>query len=106
MEIVPDDGSPSGETWKGVKKSTIQHLDQNLKSLDTRVKANPFPCQSSTFQTFGCLILWFGWYGFNCVSTLLISGGYSGIAAKVAVTTTLAAGGGAISAGALTYMID
>ena len=106
MEIVDDDDSPSGETWKGVNKATLIELEKGFETMEFRIKANPFPCQSSTFQTFGCLILWFGWYGFNCVSTLAISGGYAGIAGKVAVTTTLAAGGGAISAGAMTYVID
>ena len=109
MEIVDDSNSPSGETWKAVRAATMKELDEKgvgSGSLKTRVKTNPFPCQSPTFQTFGCLILWFGWYGFNCVSTLIISGGYSGIAAKVAVTTTLAAAGGAISAGLLTYVLD
>jgi ammonia channel protein AmtB len=38
--------------------------------LHFKWKDNPFPHQNATFQTFGCLILWFGWYGFNGASTL------------------------------------
>ncbi|CAM9690808.1 unnamed protein product [Discosporangium mesarthrocarpum] len=58
--------------------------------------ANSLPAQSAVLQTLGTLILWFGWYGFNGASTLKIIG-FSHVAAKTMVTTTIGAGSGALS---------
>lgn len=51
--------------------------------------------------TLGVFILWFGWYGFNAGSTL---SGSSQAISTVAVTTTLAAASGAISAMFFTWV--
>ncbi|MEM7112197.1 MAG: ammonium transporter [Chloroflexota bacterium] len=57
--------------------------------------SNVIPGHSLTLAALGVFILWMGWFGFNAGSTL--SGMNAGIA-FVAVTTTLAASAGVISA--------
>lgn len=57
--------------------------------------SNTIPGHSLTLAALGVFILWMGWFGFNAGSTL--SGMNPGIA-YVAVTTTLAASSGVVSA--------
>lgn len=59
---------------------------------------NALPGHSMPLGFLGVMILWIGWYGFNAGSTLGLSGGFADLAARVAVTTTLAAGASAATA--------
>jgi ammonium transporter, Amt family len=68
---------------------------------DGAILATPkdFPPHSVVLQFLGTFCLWFGWYGFNPGAVLEISTAEKGqVAALVAVNTTLAACGGALSA--------
>lgn len=70
--------------------------DEDGNALDQPAS---FPPHSVALQVLGTFILWFGWYGFNPGSTLAIAAsGYGDIAALCAVTTTLSAASGSVSA--------
>ncbi len=57
-------------------------------------KVNAIPGHSKALGTLGVLILWLGWFGFNPGSTL----GADVSFARIAVTTNMAAAGGAVAA--------
>lgn len=74
------------------------------KGRFTNGKVTAFPGHSLPLGVLGVFILWVGWYGFNAGSTLALSGGAADIAARVAVTTTLAAGAGGATAMIVSWM--
>ncbi len=63
--------------------------------------ANAIPGHHITSATLGMFLLWFGWYGFNCGSTLAQTHGM----AFVAVTTTLSAASGAVAALVTSWLV-
>lgn len=69
--------------------------DNNTSSKDME-EARQFDLGHNVpLQAIGTLILWFGWYGFNCGSTLAAAGAME-LASKVALNTSLAAASGGI----------
>ncbi|OEU77615.1 MAG: ammonium transporter [Desulfuromonadales bacterium C00003107] len=71
-----------------------------LGKYDKNGKVKPIPGHSIPLAGLGVFLLWFGWYGFNPGSTTT---GDSSIAI-IAVTTTLAAAAGAITAMLATWI--
>jgi len=61
---------------------------------------------NSAFVGLGTLLLWFGFFGFNSGSTLMLSDNFILLAEKVAVGTTLAASGGGLSAICMCFLKD
>jgi Amt family ammonium transporter len=56
------------------------------------------PGHNMTAAFIGCLVLWFGWFGFNPGSTMGVAGDGGALAAQVAVTTNSAAAAATLTA--------
>ena len=70
-------------------------LGPRLGKYNEDGSANPIPGHSMTLATLGVFVLWFGWFGFNPGSTMAAN---VDDIARIAVTTTMAAAAGAITA--------
>lgn len=81
-----------GSSFLGARKARQPEPNGPLLSLPSDYA----PEYGPIFQTLGVLILWMGWYGFNGASTLYLVN-YGLVAAKTMVTTTIAAGTGAVT---------
>lgn len=67
--------------------------------------ANPMPGHNVPFSALGTLVLWFGWYGFNCGSAGALIG-YSDVISRVAMTTTLGGAAGGITTLAYAVLLN
>jgi Amt family ammonium transporter len=78
-------------------------IGKYVKGDDGSVTVKAFPGHNIPYAALGVMLLFFGWFGFNGASTGIATVGeggiWSGLAiARVAVTTCLAAAGGAVGA--------
>jgi len=64
-------------------------IGKRLGKFDPDVDQSEFDAHNVVFVVLGTFILWFGWFGFNCGSTLAMDFGSGQLAAQVAVNTVL-----------------
>ena len=90
--IAPETMGDITGMWMVDEEGEMVTREVNGKFVNGKPQA--IPGHNMGIATLGALILWIGWYGFNPGSVL----GMDETVAYVAVTTTLAAAGGAIGA--------
>lgn len=73
--------------------------------FDAGASSMLFNSHSAPLQVLGTFILFVGWFGFNCGSTLGVNG-YGADLARAAVTTTLSAVSGGLSTAAIAKVVD
>jgi Amt family ammonium transporter len=86
--------------WAGLMGAIV--LGPRLGKYNEDGSPNAIPGHSVPLAVLGMFILWFGWFGFNSGSTL--SGMETGLIAKVAANTNLAAAAGAVVAMAVAWL--
>eukprot|EP00116_Pleurobrachia_bachei_P016411 sb/3476673/ len=69
-------------------------------------KSRKIAKQNTVFQVLGTLLLWFGWYGFNCGSTQSIIGTHAQSASKIGVATTASAAASGTTTILLNFFLD
>ncbi|KAG2488574.1 hypothetical protein HYH03_012893 [Edaphochlamys debaryana] len=73
-------------------------LGPRMGRFDATGRPIEMPGHSATLVVLGTVLLWFGWYGFNPGSQLLISAvPAAAVVGRAAVTTTLSGAGGCLS---------
>lgn len=72
-------------------------LGPRLGRFDASGNPQDMPGHNASLTILGVFFLWFGWYGFNPGSTLMVSEGTSEYTALVAINTTLGAASGTLS---------
>jgi len=82
----------AGTIVLGPRKGRFEHPEQ-------------FDAHSLPLVVLGTFILWFGWSGFNCGSTLGMDYGSGLLAAQVAMNTTISAATGGMAVFFLRYML-
>jgi len=99
-------GALVGAAVAGPRTGRWLNNEGNAMSIKERVTLAPdaFNPHSMVLVVFGTFALWFGWYGFNCGSTLAMNSIETGfMAAQVAMNTTLAAAVGGLTVFAIRY---
>lgn len=77
-------------------------LGPRLGKYGDKGKINAIPGHSLSLATIGCLVLWFGWFGFNPGSTMGVDPSAIG---EIVVTTNAAGAAGALSATVLAWLL-
>ncbi len=89
--------------WVGLAGAAI--IGPRIGKYNKDGKPNAIPGHNLAMGALGVFILWFGWFGFNPGSQLAAAGTDNAVAlGHIAVTTNLAAAGGAITAMIVSWM--